>query len=588
MKKRQINLTDLRERARIANETSLGPRETDDLQHIAAEHLLEELKIYQTELEIQNQELLDSQSKLVLVAEKYRSLFDFLPLPAMLVDTQGFIVESNQRAMQFLGMRSLGIKHKYSLYQFITGPQRFNLQPSFQEIISPQTSTSSSHALIKSAGGKNIPCDIYVLHAKEQSQGIAHDLVVLIDKTQEIQLAEKSAELEIAKEAAESANVAKSTFLSNMSHEIRTPMNGVLGMIELARQNMTDPKGLERLDKAAKSGQKLLASLNDILDLSKIEANKMSLIPSVQCLADIMEDIKTLHENAALQKGLTLTFELADTLAQRRLLIDELRLNQILVNLLSNAIKFSEHGEIKVRAFEETQLNNEVTVRFEVVDQGIGISPMAQSRLFRRFEQVDMSMTRAYGGTGLGLSIAKGLTELMQGKIGVHSKPGMGSTFWFTADFTDVGSASESNSSSPVFHAFSNRELLKNNYAGSHILIVEDEEINAEIAQFLLTNLGFQVEIAKDGLESLDLAKETHYDLILMDMQLPKMDGLTATRAIRQTSKNSMTAIVAMTANAFAEDHQKCLNAGMNDHITKPLEIDKFYGLLLKWLPKKF
>ena len=392
----------------------------------------------------------------------------------------------------------------------------------------------------------------------------------------------RTAELAAAKHAAESANRAKSAFLANMSHELRTPMNGVMGMIALARRRMADPTGQDQLAKAKSSAERLLGVLNDILDLSKIEAERMVLEDAPLQLPDMIDNIVGTLGHKAAEKGLRLAVDLPADLASQPLKGDPLRLGQILMNLIGNAIKFTELGEVTLRARSVEETPEAVQVRFEVGDTGIGIDADAQTRLFQSFEQADNSMTRKYGGTGLGLAICKRLVQLMGGEIGVESMPGSGSTFWFVVPLKkrEPGAVTPA----PTVSSLTAEQRLQTEFAGTRVLVAEDEPITQMVTRGLLEDVGLVVDLAEDGQQALQLARQNPYALILMDMQMPVMNGVEATEVIRADSLNRDTPILAMTANAFDEDRETCLTAGMNEHISKPVDPETLYASLLSWL----
>ena len=404
-----------------------------------------------------------------------------------------------------------------------------------------------------------------------------HHLEDLVEK--------RTAELALATVQAEAANRAKGTFLANMSHEIRTPMNSILGLTYILRQSTHDPEQQALLSRLHESAQHLMHVINGILDLSKIEAGKIAIEESELSVENVLRNVVELLAHDAEARRLQLDIEVQDGV-DPVLYGDPTRLSQALLNYVSNALKFTPSGSIAVRARVVREDEDAQCLRFEVQDTGPGIGEDRLGKLFHAFEQGDATTTRRHGGTGLGLAITRGLAQLMGGDAGADSSPGVGSTFWFTAKLGRL--APSTITSESALREFRNTRRLAprpgpQTFTG-HVLLAEDNPTNQFVLVRLLRDLGVEVDLAENGREAVEMLQRRPYDLVLMDVQMPELDGLAATRAIRDLPGRAQTPIVALTANAFTDDRERCLQAGMDGFLPKPIDPNLLREALERWL----
>lgn len=542
------------------------------------------LKRLNEEMKNEIEERKGTEKKLTSVSEQelqYRILFQQSKDAITIVAEDGSFIEANRA---FLSMMDCDREELFTLKasDFWVNPDD---RARWSDLLRKQGSVIDFLSKQKTRYGTVLDLNL-TTNATTTKDGQPIYLTILHDITDK--LADKN-ELIAAKNAAEEANLAKSNFLANMSHEIRTPMNGIIGMTNIVLDSELHPEQRSYLEMVSSSAYRLLDIINNILDFSKIEAGHLELEEIEFAIADKFKELTSLLTPKARNNNVLLTTDISEDVPDN-LIGDPTKLMQILINLTSNGVKFSRNGEVKISVKLHKELYKELSpdkllLRFAVKDTGIGVPPEKQSTIFESFSQADTSTTRQYGGTGLGLTISSQLIKLMEGDIGVESKENQGSLFWFTAAFNVPEKLAKERlvkHGKVISSELTREEILKD----IMVLLAEDDLINRTLARAVLEKARLKVATVNNGIEAVEESLKEKYDLVLMDIQMPGMDGYEATAAIREREKHSAThiPIIAMTAHAIKGDKEKCLQAGMDDYITKPIEPAELYAIIERQL----
>jgi PAS domain S-box-containing protein len=503
-------------------------------------------------------------------AERNTALLGATALGVSVIDGEGAILSMDENALSMFGLdeaaqREQNFQHLYALFP----DENRSLMAS---LLAGEKLCRVQH-VCRRHGGDIFPVELSSLEL-DPCDGVRQFALLMRDISDEQEIQRY---LISARETAERTGRMKADFLASMSHEIRTPLNAIIGMAHLMKRNELSCDQRDRVDHIDAAGQHLLGVVNDVLDLSRIEAGKLQLESIPVSVAALAANVVSMIREKASEKNIEVHLDVCDM--PSGLAGDPLRITQALLNFAGNAVKFTDHGRIDLRVdlLESTPAN--ALVRFSVKDTGIGVKPSDFGQIFELFHQADDSTSRHYGGSGLGLAIVRELARLMGGDVGVDSRPNEGSTFWFTARLPKTGSLT-----SDLPDESADEAILIERFAGEALLVVEDNEINREITGELLAACQFDVDFAEDGLVAVARVAARNYRLILMDMQMPNLNGPDAVRRIRAMPGLGRVPIIAMTANAFAEDRQRCLDAGMNDFVTKPIDPDRLFAVILHWL----
>ncbi len=539
------------------------------------EHLTALNEVMQEEIDKRNKTL----EQLTIVSEKelkYRLLFQLSKDAIAIAAADGEFIDVNQAFLHLMGGTRDEVMSMNAKDFWVSAEDR----RTWGRLLEKEGSLIDYQCKQRTLDGTILNMALTTTATRTQDQSMVY-LTIIRDITGKI---EAERQLIEAKTAAEQANRAKSEFLANMSHEIRTPMNGIIGLTALLLETKLDEQQRHNLKLVSISADRLLGIINDILDFSKIEAGRLSLEEIAFSLPDKLSELSSLMTVKARENNVVLSTRLSPQVPES-LIGDPTRLMQILINLVNNALKFTKNGRVTIEISVQSRQTDQVLLHFTIKDTGVGVPAGKQKAIFAAFAQADSSTTRQYGGTGLGLSISSQLCALMGGEIGMESEEGEGSTFWFTARFglPAPSPATHSGERGIIGGSGLSREEI---FKGMNILLAEDDYINSTLATTLLTQAGLHITTVENGLDVLKEFAAKRYDLILMDLQMPEMDGYEATLALRQQEKDSAAhvPIIAMTAHAIVGDREKCLQAGMDDYLTKPINAVELYAVIERHL----